>query len=124
MATLLPHFRDRVPEYHMDAAGGVLDDAAIPDYHHAKFPAYLGIVTIPAEDFPPAVPNPPTSVVAGAPGTWVPVDADVPADLAEMNALGALGQTTLWTVGQHMVLGDASQCYWNGTTWIAGVAPA
>jgi hypothetical protein len=30
---------------------------------------------------------------------------------------------TTWTAGQHVVLGDGTRAYWNGTAWTAGVAP-
>jgi hypothetical protein len=28
--------------------------------------------------------------------------------------------TTYWTVGQHVVLGDATKAFWNGTAWQSG----
>ncbi|HEY7030699.1 MAG TPA: hypothetical protein VH482_05185 [Thermomicrobiales bacterium] len=63
-----------------------------------------------------------TGAVAGAPGTWTPVGATAPADLAAMSGVTAV-PATAWTTGQHMVLGDASHAHWNGTAWVAGDAP-
>ena len=67
-----------------------------------------------------------TGAIAGTPGTWVPLGADVPADLAAMGSgVGGVDASPSfpWVAGQHMVLGDASQCYWTGTAWANGVAP-
>lgn len=69
-------------------------------------------------------PTPPTGVTAGTPGSFTPAGSDVPANLAALQALGALGQTTAWATGQYVVLGDASNAHWNGTAWIAGIAAA
>jgi hypothetical protein len=63
-----------------------------------------------------------TGATAGSPGTWTPPGAAVPATLAAMGDVTA-SPATAWTTGQHMVLGDASRCCWNGTSWIAGMAP-
>ena len=62
-------------------------------------------------------------VVAGAPGHFTPDYARIPGNLSELNSLGALGQTTAWTSGQHVVLGDRSEAHWNGTTWVSDRAP-
>ena len=64
----------------------------------------------------------PTSVTAGIPGTFG--SNPIPYDLAELRALGAIGETTAWTVGQYVVLGDGSSAYWDGDSWEAGTAPA
>ena len=45
----------------------------------------------------------------------------VPLNLTAMGPVIA-SPLTAWTVGQHMVLGDASHCYWNGTAWATGEA--
>lgn len=65
----------------------------------------------------------PTGVTAGAPGAFVPSVARLPADLAALNDLGALGQTTAWTVGQYVELDDESDAYWDGEDWQEGTAP-
>lgn len=72
----------------------------------------------------PAVPGTvaPTGVTAGAPGSFTPAGSTAPANLAALQALGALGETTAWTTGQHVVLGDASQAHWDGDSWAAGAA--
>jgi hypothetical protein len=66
-----------------------------------------------------------TGATAGTPGTFTPPGSAVPADLAEMTAAPAVvaSPTTAWTTGQHVVLGDATQAYWDGAAWAAG-APA
>lgn len=63
-----------------------------------------------------------TGATAGTPGTFAPPGA-IPANLAALNTLGALGNTTAWTTGQNVVLGDASLAHWNATTWVVGAAP-
>lgn len=63
-----------------------------------------------------------TGVTAGTPGAFTPAGAPIPATLTDLQALGALGQTTAWTTGQYVNLGDASKAYWNGTAWTAGTA--
>jgi hypothetical protein len=71
-----------------------------------------------------AVNNPtetPTAVTPGTPGSFTPATA-IPANLAALQAIGALGQSTAWTTGQHVILGDASQAHWDGATWAAGAA--
>lgn len=63
-----------------------------------------------------------TGVTAGTPGTFTPAEATIPANLTALQSLGALGQTTAWTTGQYVNLGDASKAYWNGTAWASGTA--
>lgn len=73
----------------------------------------------------PAIPGSPvaaTGVTAGAPGSFTPSGATVPANLTALQAAGALGETDAWTTGQHVVLGDASQAHWDGDSWAAGAA--
>ena len=62
----------------------------------------------------------PLIAVPGAPGKVHTVPPD---DLNAAIAIGALGNTGAWTTGQYVVLGDASEAYWDGTTWKAGKAP-
>lgn len=73
----------------------------------------------------PALPGSPvvaTGATAGTPGSFSPSGATVPADLTTLQGMGALGQTTAWTTGQHVVLGDASQAHWDGDSWATGAA--
>jgi hypothetical protein len=63
-----------------------------------------------------------TGATAGAPGAFTPSGATPPANLAALSVCTA-SPTTAWLVGEHVVLGDASQAYWDGTTWLAGAAP-
>ncbi len=62
-----------------------------------------------------------TGVTAGIPGAFVPATA-VPANLVALQALGAMGETTAWTVGQNVALGDGTTAHWNGTAWAVGAA--
>lgn len=68
------------------------------------------------------------SAVPGTPGqfknAYGQVVSSMPADLAALNLLGALGNMDPWTEGQYVVLGDGSEAYWSGTAWTAGRAPA
>jgi hypothetical protein len=65
----------------------------------------------------------PTGVIADDPGFFTPLGATVPEDLPFLVGLGALGETTAWTTGQSVVLGDESDAYWNGSAWTNGVTP-
>lgn len=69
----------------------------------------------------PAVPGaaPTTDVTAGTPGSFT---GGTPGSLAALQTIGALGETTAWTTGQYVVLGDASQAHWDGDSWAAGAA--
>jgi hypothetical protein len=64
------------------------------------------------------------AIIAGDPATFNPVNATRPADLAELQALGALGNVGEWGAGQYVILRDDSHAYWDGDTWVAGNAPA
>jgi len=63
-----------------------------------------------------------TGATAGTPGTWTPAGSVPRAKLSAMPGCTATPGTA-WTTGQHMVMGDANHCYWNGTAWTAGNAP-
>ncbi len=80
---------------------------------------HLGIENTGGGVTPP--PDPSTSATAGTPGSF---DADVPADLTELQGLGALGNTAAWAEGEYVVLGDASEAYWDGSDWVEGRVPA
>jgi hypothetical protein len=62
-----------------------------------------------------------TGATAGSPGTFTPSGSAAPPNIAGMGPVTA-NPLTAWTSGQHMVLGDASQCYWNATAWVVGAA--
>lgn len=71
----------------------------------------------------------PDTVVAGSPGTFSnaafpTATVDIPDDLATLQGLGDLGQTTAWTTGQYVDLGDASTAHWDGSAWAVDAAPA
>lgn len=62
-----------------------------------------------------------TGATAGAPGSFTPEGAVVPANLAALAGVIAT-PTTKWTTGQYVNLGDGSKAYWNTTAWAAGTA--
>lgn len=64
-----------------------------------------------------------TGVTPGIPGSFTPSGATPPSTLSVLQGMGALGETTAWTTGQYVVLGDTSHAYWNGSAWAAGEAP-
>jgi hypothetical protein len=64
----------------------------------------------------------PTGVTPGTPGSFTPAGSTPPEDLTALQALGALGETTAWTTGEYVVLGDASSAYWDGDSWESGTA--
>lgn len=68
-----------------------------------------------------AKPIPATGATAGTPGTFTPVGATVPADLAALAGVVA-DPATAWTTGQHVVLGDASKAHWTSSAWASGEA--
>jgi len=82
----------------------------------------IGFVSIEGwtEEAPP--PATATGATAGSPGAWTPAGSTAPADLAACGAVVAT-PATAWATGEHVVLGDASSAYWDGTAWIAGIAP-
>lgn len=63
-----------------------------------------------------------TGATAGTPGTFAPAGAVRPTSIGGMTGVTAT-PATAWTVGQHVVLGDATKAYWNATAWVAGQAP-
>lgn len=67
---------------------------------------------------------PVTAITAGIPATYTPVDATRPYSLGNLVTKGALGNTTAWTVGQYVVIGDGSEAHWDGNSWELDRAPA
>lgn len=67
-------------------------------------------------------PGPATGATAGIPGAFTG-GTDIK-DFAGMGPAVVASPATLWTVGQSVVLQDASDAYWSGTAWTVGVAPA
>lgn len=50
----------------------------------------------------------------------------VPKTTANITAVADTGTVVgrkKWTTGQHVLLGDGTKAYWNGTTWVVGQAP-
>ncbi|MFG2923883.1 hypothetical protein ACGFYA_20535 [Streptomyces sp. NPDC048305] len=62
-----------------------------------------------------------TGATAGAPGAFTPAGSTAPFDLVDLDLVTA-NPTTAWTTGQHVVLGDGSSAFWDGTDWAAGTA--
>lgn len=68
-----------------------------------------------------------TSVTAGIPGSFAPVDATLPSTLAALKAdpvVGTAAKTgnAAWTTGQYVVIAGAVHVNWNGTDWETGDA--
>ena len=74
------------------------------------------------EEGPPPEGVDATGATAGSPGSFTPSGATPAADLAGLSACTA-DPASPWSEGQHVVLGDSSHAYWDGTTWLAGDAP-
>lgn len=65
--------------------------------------------------------TPATGATAGTPGSFTPSGSTTPANLAAMSSVTA-SPATAWTTGKYVVLGDATEAYWNGTAWVSGRA--
>lgn len=65
----------------------------------------------------------PTGVTSGEPGSFTPSTATIPYDLDDLQALGALGESTAWNTDEYVVLGDSTHAYWDGADWASGEAP-
>lgn len=66
-----------------------------------------------------------TGATAGTPGTWTPTGATPPANAAAATAVTAT-PATAWTTGQYVqgaMAGAPGEMHWNGTAWVAGIAP-
>lgn len=63
-----------------------------------------------------------TGATAGIPGTFTPAGSGGVNNLAGMTGVTASPATT-WTIGQYVRLNDNTNCYWNGTAWVAGIKP-
>jgi hypothetical protein len=88
---------------------------------------YIGVTTTqPPEETDGCVAIiPATGATAGVPGSWTPANAAPPQTLEDLQAGSVLASpATLWTVGQHVILGDLTHAHWTGTAWAAGNAPA
>lgn len=67
-----------------------------------------------------AAPNA-TGATAGNPGTFTPNGSAAPNNLSLLSSVTA-SPNTAWTTGQHVLLGNGTKAYWNGTAWAAGQA--
>lgn len=64
----------------------------------------------------------PTGVTPGTPGAFTPSGATAPYDLDTLQDFGDLGETTAWTTGQYILLGNGNQAHWDGDSWASGAA--
>jgi hypothetical protein len=63
-----------------------------------------------------------TGANAGMPGYFTPVGALSPADLAALTGITA-SPATAWDTGQYVITADYTGNHWDGSAWVAGVAP-
>lgn len=71
-----------------------------------------------------------TGATSGTPGTWTPSGSTPPSSVANLiagtpNPVVA-SPTTAWLTGQYVQTGTAGtsgQAHWDGTVWVAGIAP-
>jgi len=99
-----------------------------PDEYGTIVPGPMLPIPVNMPDEPDGGEPPPTGidasgVTAGSPGTYTPEGADAPPSFAALSSVPA-DPTTAWTEGQYVTLGDGSEAYWDGTTWVVGRAPA
>jgi hypothetical protein len=89
----------------------------------AKLPTPDEIIAL----FGPIVPPASTGATAGIPGSWTPGGSTAPASVSALQSSGITATpNTAWTTGQYMqtlTVGSPGQAYWNGTAWVAGMAP-
>jgi len=62
-----------------------------------------------------------TGATAGAPGSYTPAGAVVPANRAALTSVVA-SPATAWTTGQYVVTADTQHSHWSGSAWVAGDA--
>ena len=70
--------------------------------------------------------TPLTKIAAGAGHALTPAGATLPANFADLQALGALGNTAAWTKvggGDFITLVDGTFAYWDGAAWVSGKSP-
>lgn len=65
--------------------------------------------------------EPATGATAGTPGTFTPAGSNVPYGITDLGTVVA-SPLTAWTTGQHVVLGDGTSAFWDGTSYEAGQA--
>ena len=99
-----------------------LDHLLLIDTSLAPPPEACDLQAMPEAPTPPAL----TGVQAGTPGTFVPLAALPPTDLAALKADVNVGDSAYsgaaWTTGQYVELGDDSLAHWDGSAWAAGAA--
>jgi len=64
-----------------------------------------------------------TKIEAGTPSTITPNKASPPANVDALIGLGALGNTTPWSAGEFVQLGDGSHAHWTQQGWAVGKVP-
>lgn len=63
-----------------------------------------------------------TGATAGSPGSFTPANSFRPETIDDMTGITAT-PATAWTAGQFVMMQDGNPAYWNGTAWVAGIAP-
>jgi hypothetical protein len=63
-------------------------------------------------------------ILAGDPATFSPANATRPANLTDLQSMGALGNTDAWGANEYVTLRDNTEAYWDGDSWVAGRSPA
>jgi len=105
-----------------DTAHAEGDTYAVTDRALAETLRAIGFVSIDGWTDEPPPPPLATGATAGTPGSFTPAGCAVPTTLGDVTGLAA-DPATAWTTGQSVVLGDGSDASWNGTAWVAGLAP-
>lgn len=97
-----------------------------PAMNRAPVESDLWLVTAGAVSaLPPQHPLPVTAtgITVGAPGVFTPPNARVPFALANLQALGDLGQTAAWATTDFVVLGDGMSVTWDGAAFVQWTNP-
>jgi len=136
MAELMPHYKARMPSYWLAPKGNSVAETEVPHPFAGNFPeGYnpsdgdtqvldpLGGIAgpvLPSTDITAI-----TAAVAPAPAVISAANCIPPATTALLiSEAPTASPLTLWTVGQHVILGDGSVAHWDSAAWAAGLAPA
>jgi hypothetical protein len=103
------------------APGPLLEPLDSRDHLHME----LTSVPPPDPDCTPiAVGVPATGATSGIPGTWTPIPAYGPDNLAALQASSIVASpATAWSANSYVILEDGTYAYWDGSAWAAGKAP-
>jgi hypothetical protein len=103
------------------AAGPLLEPLDSKDHLHMQ----LTTVAPPAVSCGAAALGVPATGADAAttPATLIPANSYPPVDLADAQTGFTATPATAWASGKYVVLGDGTNAYWDGTAWVAGIAP-